>query len=400
MRREVVRDLEARASRSGSAVALARELARTTLGPQAARVDEAGELGRPGMEELARSGLLGFFVPPELGGLGGTYAELARVAAELARGCLPTAMNWVMHAHQALVLSAHGGEAARPWLRRVAAEGAWIASVTTEHETGGSLVEVLAPLAEEEGGLRVRRRSPHVSYGDLARLFLVTMRRSATASPRDVRLVLVARDDGDVRVEGEWRAMGMRGTASVPMSFDVRVERERMLPDPFQEIAVRSMVPAAHVGWSAAWLAAAQEGLRVAVERLRETRSEHVLHRLGELRLALDLGQALLQRVTAELDGALAAGAPTAAYEEVGLHLRLNGLKVAGARIAFEVVDGLVQLCGLRDGYLQGEGALLERLFRDLRSASLMLNDDRLLVLAGRLVLTEESGLGRPLGRS
>jgi hypothetical protein len=97
-----------------------------------------------------------------------------------------------------------------------------------------------------------------VSYGEQATWFLVTMRASRESPATDVRLVLLNRADGSVRVDGDWSALGMRGTRSVPMSFDVTVDPGAIIGGSFREIALRTMIPAAHVGWAAAWLGAAR----------------------------------------------------------------------------------------------------------------------------------------------
>ena len=49
----------------------------------------------------------------------------------------------------------------------------------------------------------------------------------------------------------------------------------------------------------------------------------------------------------------------------------------------------LVQLAGLRYGFLKRSAVALERTFRDLRSASLMYSNDKLYVMNGKLSLLD-----------
>jgi hypothetical protein len=53
------------------------------------------------------------------------------------------------------------------------------------------------------------------------------------------------------------------------------------------------------------------------------------------------------------------------------------------------VVDGLMEVAGLATGYRRTPESPLERIFRDLRSASLMYSNDRLLLASGRLGLLD-----------
>jgi acyl-CoA dehydrogenase len=75
--------------------------------------------------------------------------------------------------------------------------------------------------------------------------------------------------------------------------------------------------------------------------------------------------------------------------EAVPMQLRLNGLKILASERCFEAVNTLIQLVGLRHGYLRNAQIPLERLFRDLRSASLNYANERLLLANGALTLVD-----------
>jgi acyl-CoA dehydrogenase len=377
----------------------AREIAAAVLRSHAADVDARGRFPAESVEALRQAGLLGFFVPERFGGTPGGFAALGSVAASLGEECLSTALIWAMHCQHVAVLARHAADAHGGVLEAIAERGLLVASVTTETGKGGDLLTAEAPLAAVPGGVRVRREAPVVSYGAEAAFFLITMRAAADRPPNDVRLVLAARRDGEVAVTGDWNAMGMRGTRSVPMTFDVTVAPDRVLAAPFAEIALQTLIPAGHVGWSAAWLGAARGAFTRFVRQMRRegTRGRRrldsdLLHcRLAELRLRLDLVDAMLERVSARLDSWTRDGVPAGPYGDIRHTLELNNLKVAAAREAFSVVDGLVELAGLAQGYLKEKPEGLERVFRDLRSATLMFHNDRLLKANGKLLLVEGS---------
>ena len=381
------------------------KLAAEVLGPSARAVDAENRFPHESVAALRSAGLLGYFVPPALGGVGGDLATYGRIASILGEQCLSTAMIWVMHAHQTAVLVDHGGPAAESVLADIASNGRLLASVTSEYGKGGEVLRAEAPLVAEGDRLRLRRPAPMVSYGREASYYLVTMRSDASRPPTDVSLVLVAATDGTIDSRGEWNAMGLRGTQSVPMSFDVVVDRERVIGESFRHAAVMTLIPAAQIGWSAAWLGGARGAFKRLVAFERERRSPKLtsalfLTRLARQRVSLDLVQSLLDQVTDRLDRLREAEAPLAAYEDITHSIAINNLKIAGSALPFEVADELVELAGVSRGYLADDPAGLERVFRDLRAATLMFSNERLLRTNGKLILVEASAAERLWHRS
>lgn len=381
-------------------------LARTVLRTWARAVDAEGRFPAESVDGLRRAGLLAPFVPVHLGGLGGGFSAFAAIAASLGEECLSTALIWAMHGQQVAVLARHSAESQREALAAIVRDGLLVASVTTEAGKGGELLAACSPLVPSADGFRIHRAAPIVSYGAEASYFLVTMRAAADRPPNDVRLVLVERGDGEIRVTGGWDAMGMRGTRSVPMAFDVTVPPGRILAAPFPQIAAQSLVPAGHVGWSAAWFGAARGAFTRFVRLVRRhgapgrggPPSGLFFHRLAELRTRLDLVRALLERVAARLDSLTARDLPASAYSDIGHAIELNNLKLVSSSESFAVVDGLIELAGLGQGYLREQPSDLERVFRDLRSATLMFHNDRLLEANGKLLMVEGSPMGEIWG--
>ena len=389
-------------SRSDHAdVELAQVLAEEVLGPRATEVDAENRFPRESIDALRQSGLMGWFVPRDEGGRGGDLKGYCEIAAVLGEACLPTALTWAMHGQQVAVLADHGGPQHSDVLSRVAVEGILVASVTTEYGKGGGLLTAQAALEPADGLLELRRKAPAVSGGAEAGAYLITMRTSPDRPPNDVSLVLVLPQDGDIQVAGEWKAMGMRGTRSVSMEFDVTVSPERRVGESFRQVALQTMVPVGHLGWVAAWHGAARGLVKRLVEHIRRGRggwrakakSDLFRSRLARLRLSLDLVESALDGCVLELEALRRRGAEPADYEDPRLNIRLNNLKVAGSEMSFAVANDLLEMSGMFEGYLQGSSLGIERVFRDLRSAALMYHNDRLLAANGRLMLLEGSPL-------
>jgi len=385
-------------ARAESAMGLA-EAVLPVLAEHAAAADETAAFPVESVAALRASGLLGLLVPQAHGGLSGGPADLAEVAQVLAGGCLSTAMIWAMHCQQvdALVRFAPPGLSGR-LLPRIAAGELLLASITTEPTGGGVLTSASSPLGEAGERLRLDRLAPIVTGGEHADGFLVTMRDSAGATDNRVTLVYADREQVGIETTSGWNPMGMRGTHSVGMAVrgDLPVEQVVGQRGAYREIAVDSMIPLAHIGWSACWLGAARSALSEVVALSRSRRrpssldpgSELFTERLARARIDLELVSAYLDKVVTEVGVLRAAGR---SLDNPATQIHLNSLKVAAAELTFSAVDRLVQLTGLATGYLRGSAIPLERHFRDLRSASLNFANDRLLKAIGSLSVLDRS---------
>lgn len=359
-------------------------------------VDMNNRFPKESINALKEIGLLGYFVPKQYGGYEGDFHTYWQLAAILAEGCASTALIWVMHCQQVLALADHAHTIYADVLHTLVEKGLLIASVTSESGKGSDFFTARAALSPEGEGFHLKRFAPIVSYGAEATFFLITARASEESSLKDVKLALVTRENGSITVEGEWNSMGMRATQSIPMHFDVHIPLGNIIPVPFRYVALQSMVPVIHLGWAAVWFGAARGALNRFVQQLRfphvkekNITSEMFLHRLSRLRVSLDLMEAMLEQTAQRLDKYRQNTEPFSTYENLTHTIGLNNLKVATSELAFSLMNDLVSLGGMQRGYLQNDPCGIERTFRDLRSAALMYNNDRLLETNGRLIIME-----------
>jgi acyl-CoA dehydrogenase len=374
---------------------------RAALAARAAAADDHGAFPEEGLREIRKSGLMGLVVDRQYGGMGASFSTMAEVAQILAEGCTSTAMIWAMHCQQVATLADHGGFALRESvLPRIAAGELYIASVTSERNKAGELLTAIAPLLRDEDNWIVERDAPVVTGGANADAYLATMRASPEANPSDVVLVFVERAQMDIRLQSGWSAMGMRSTQSAGMSMKGAVPHSQLIVHArgFKQIAVATMVPVGHIAWAATWIGAARGAFRRLLALLRDParrgsfplQSELFVARLARARLALDTASAFLRQVTATYDRLRSQhGVDSDVFSSPWFNIHINGLKILASEKAFAVVDQLVQLAGLRHGYLKGSDIGLERCFRDLRSASLMYANDKLYVANGKLSLLD-----------
>lgn len=369
-----------------------------TLARNAAEVDRSGCFPVQSVAELRSSGLFGLLVPTEFGGLGGTLHDLAEIGARLAGGCMSTALIWAMHCQQVDSIVRFGTDTLHAdVLPRIAAGDVYVASVTTERGSGGHLLTAQSALADDASGVRLVRDAPIVTGGEHADGFLVTMRDAADANPHHVTLVYADRSDLTIEQSGDWDALGMRGTRSVALKLEGHVSENNVIGKrgDYRTVAIESMIPAAHISWSACWLGVAQGALRDVIGLIRSPRrpssidvaSPLVASRLARIRCDLELVSACLARVTDEVAELWSTGR-TLSAPEVQIHI--NTLKIVAAERTLAAVDSMIELVGLSTGYLRSSPIPLERNLRDLRSATLNYANDRLLIANGTLILLDK----------
>ena len=183
-----------------------------TFAARAAEHDDVDRYVGANFEALKARGVLAAGVPAELGGGGASYRELCDFLRELAHHCPSTALALSMHMHQVMIPEwrwRNEGGAGEPLLRRVAAEHLHLVS------TGGSdWLESSGSLEEVEGGYRFTARKVFSSGSPSGDLLITSgVLDDAVEGPTVLHFPVSLRADG-VKVQDNWRTLGMRGTGS------------------------------------------------------------------------------------------------------------------------------------------------------------------------------------------
>ncbi|TNC16443.1 acyl-CoA dehydrogenase [Methylobacterium terricola] len=364
-------------------------------------VDREGRFPAEAVAALKAERLLGIQVPQSLGGEGATMSEIAELCAVLGRACSASAMVFAMHHIKLASLVTHGVDSAwhRGLMERVAAEQMLIASSTTEAGIGGDLRNSLCAVEAEGDVFRLTKEASVISYGAQADLILATARRHPEAATSDQVLVALLANQITLERTSIWDTLGMRGTCSD--GFVLRAEGlplVQVLQKPFAEIAAQSMLAASHLLWGSVWFGIAA----YAVDRARafvqaEARKKPGQVPPGALRLAeaANALQAMKSTVVAGLARYEAAKGDADALSAIGFSIMLNNVKTTVSGQAVDIVQRALSVVGIA-GYKNGTPFSLGRQLRDVLSAPLMINNDRILSNTANLLLVQK-GSGKLL---
>jgi acyl-CoA dehydrogenase len=333
--------------------------------------------------------LLGIQVPQRLGGEGADLSRLLQVAYTLGRACASTGMVFSMHQIKVACILRHarGSTWHESMLRRLCSEQLLLASSTTEGTGGGNVRASEAPIELQGERIRLERRATVISYGAEADGIVTTARRTAESPASDQVLVVFLKSDYTLEPLVGWDTLGMRGTSSTGFILRAIGVPEQILADRYEKIHAETMVPFAHLLWSSVWAGIAANALERAQLFLR-----HVSRQSGG---QLPPGASHFTQGSVELRTLRALiGSSCRAFEQIEdderrirdgeFQMAIQAHKVQASEMAVSIVLSALRACGL-SGYRNDGDFSVARNLRDVLSAPIMINNDRIL---GNLVTT------------
>ncbi|CAM2138368.1 Acyl-CoA dehydrogenase [Pararobbsia alpina] len=362
-------------------------------------VDRAARFPSEAVAALREQGLLGAMVPRAFGGHGASLRCLAQICETLAQACASTAMIYAMHQIQVACVLEHAPSDAwhQQLLQRLTGEQLLLASATSEDTVGGNLRNSACAVQAEGNAFSLEKLASTISYGAYADGILVTARRNNDAPPSDQVLITILKSDYTLERRSGWDSLGMRGTCSEAFKLIAKGGIEQVLPTPFAEIADRTMLPVSHVLWASCWIGIAANAVDRAKQFFRvQAKAKPGTLPPGGTRLAESVG--LLQLAHARLTMALDSYAQARRSESMSESMSetmafasdMNLLKTSVSTTAIAIVGQVLMICGMA-GYKNGTPFSVGRHLRDLHSAPLMINNDRIAANTASLLLAQRS---------
>ena len=357
----------------------AAEVAKTT----AAAVDAEARFPNESFAEIRKQRLLGIQVPQSLGGEAADIAEIADVCYILGQACSSTALIYAMHQIKmaCIVRHAKGNAALERILGRIAGEQLLMASSTTEGQAGGNVRSSEAAVVHDGGQVTLERKATVISYAVEADGIVTTARRAEDAAGSDQVLLVLLKSDYTLERLQVWDTLGMRGTHSEGFTLRARAAAEQIMPEPYERIHAQTMVPFAHLLWGSVWagIAAAAAGKAQAFIRnaVRGSNGQmppgapHFTQAVSTLRTLRGVLAANLRSYEAIM-------ADDKAISSLEFQAMITLTKVQASELAVTTVLNSLRACGL-SGYRNDTEFTIGRLLRDVLSAPLMINNDRIL---------------------
>jgi len=357
-------------------------------------VDQEARFPAEAIAAAKAEGLMGVLAPTALGGEAASFAQVAEVCYALGQACASSAMIYAMHQVKAACVIRHAGDSAwmADFITRLTAEQLLLASSTTEGKAGGDVRRSAAAVEAKAGRITLDRDASVISYGAQADGLVTTARRSGEADASDQVLLVLDRADYSLTQTQSWDTMGMRGTCSVGFALKADASLDQIMPVAYEAIHSRTMVPAAHIFWSAVWAgiaAASVERARRFIRKAARGNGGQPPPAAAYLTKANTALRALRALIAEAVAGYQAIEHNAEALGALAFQTRINLLKVDSSELAQATVLAALRACGL-SGYRNDSEASIARHLRDVLSAPVMINNDRILAnLAASSLLAE-----------
>jgi acyl-CoA dehydrogenase len=361
----------------------------------AADVDASARFPSEAIAAAKSLGLVGAMVPVSLGGEGATVSDMVEVCYVLGQACSSTAMIFAMHQIKVACLVRHAGDDAwvNDFLRRTAREQLLCASSTTEGQGGGDVRSSSAAIEREGDIIRLERAATVMSYGEYADAVVTTARRDPEAANSDQVLVVFPKETYTLERTLEWETLGMRGTCSAGFAMKAQGQVGMVLSEPYASIHAHTMTPYAHLLWSAVWAgvsSAAVETARRFVRKVARNSEGQMPPAAAHYMKALSAQKQLRGLIAEALGRYEAIGNDPEALSALDFQTAITLLKVETSELALNSVMAAMRTCGL-SGYRNDGDASVGRYLRDILSAPIMINNDRILSNIGTTALLSET---------
>jgi acyl-CoA dehydrogenase len=349
----------------------------------AAAVDADGIFPAEAFAQIRRQRLLGVLVPRALDGDGATIGDVVDICYTLGQACASTALIFAMHQVKMACLVRHSGgnTAIEKILRRAATEQLLLASSTTEGAGGGDIRSSDASIIPAGNEFTLDREASVISYGMEADGIVTTARRSVDAAASDQVLLVLLKANYTLERSQSWDTLGMRGTRSEGFKLRARAPMDHLLADRYEKIHAQTMVPFSHLTWGAVWMGVAAAATAKAQAFIRYSMRKsagqappgtpHFISALTSLRTLKDVLASSLHSYQSIMDD-------DKTVASLEFQTLINMTKVQASELAEATVRSALRACGL-SGYRNDTEFSLGRHLRDVLSAPLMINNDRIL---------------------
>lgn len=362
-----------------------KRIAKDIAGPNAKDVDVNSRFPIESLTAIKSANILSAGVPKKLGGAGMNIVELGELCRVLATQCASSAMVLGMHFIKvsSIVHFGKGNNLLEDYLRSLVKQQRLVGSVTSEEGIGGNLRNSIAAVEAYADRFTLTKHSTCLSYGAYADDLLITCRKNKDSAASDQVVVLALKDDLTLEQQGEWDAMGMRGTCSPPFNVKVDANINQVFKPEFAVIAERTMVPDTHYIWSTIWLGiacdAASRARALVQSRARKNPSQlpENARELAQLKIRLERFKDTVKSVgnyylKAHIDDDFEL------LSSVAFSLKINALKLNASQLVADICIRAMTVCGFA-GYLNNSPCSIARHLRDALSAAPMIGNGRII---------------------
>lgn len=292
---------------------LARRIAEEKIVPVRAELDEKEEFPKEIIQVIAKSDLLGLYIPEEYGGLGKGSLDLCLAIEEFSRACLGVATTYAANALGTYPIMLFGSEEQkRKYLPKIAS-GEYLVAFGLTEPSAGSDAGAIQSTAVLRGNEYILNGSKQwITNGGEADIYTIIAMTDKSKGPRGASAFIVEKGMEGFRFGKKEKKMGIRASTTCELIFEnCRIPKENLIAkEGAGFIIAMKTLDKARVGVGAQGVGLAQgafeEALAFAKQRYQFGHPiisfQAVQHMLADMAIQIEAARALVYAVARFID--------------------------------------------------------------------------------------------------
>ncbi|MBN1868814.1 acyl-CoA dehydrogenase family protein [Candidatus Sumerlaeota bacterium] len=342
----------------------ARQIGEEIILPNRARWDEEETFPTEALDALAKSDMMGVYIPEEYGGMGGGALDLCIAVEELSKFCGSVAVSYAANALGAFPILLHGTEEHKQKYMPKLATGEYYAAFGLTEPNAGSDAGSVETTAVRDGEEYVINGTKQwITNAGEAHVYTVIASTNRKRGARGLSAIIVDKDTPGFDFGAKEKKMGIRSSITRELHFqDCRVPVSHLLYKENRGFRVAmDTLDKSRPGIGAQALGIADGALKEAAEFAQNrvqfgqpvTAFQAVQHMMADMAIAIEASRWLVYRSAVAVDN-----------DEPGASAIAAMAKVFASDTAMKVTTDAVQVCG-GSGYMREYP--LEKRMRDAK---------------------------------
>ena len=344
---------------------LARKIAKEKIVPVRAHLDENNEFPKEILDEIAKTGLLGLYIPEEYGGLGFGSFENCLAIEELSWGCLGVSVSFAASGLGSYPILLYGTEEQKKKYLPDIAKGKKLDAFGLTDANAGSDAGGIETTAVKDGDYYIINGTKQwITNGGEADVYTVIAMTNKAKGPRGASAFIVEKGTPGFSFGKKENKLGIRASATRELVFqDCRVHKDQLIGgrEGIGFIVAMKTFDMTRPGIGAQAVGVAQSALDVAVDYARDRKQfgkpiisfQAIQHILADMATEIEASRALVYQVAKYID---MGGKDFSKYSAMA--------KVFPADTAVKVALNAIQVLG---GYGYMKEYPVEKMLRDAK---------------------------------
>ncbi len=292
---------------------LARQIAEEKIVPVRAELDEKEEFPREIIQVIAKSDLLGIYIPEEYGGLGKGSFDLCLAIEEFSRACLGVATTYAANALGTYPIMLFGSEEQKKKYLPKIASGEYLVAFGLTEPSAGSDAGAIQSTAVLRGNEYILNGTKQwITNGGEADIYTIIAMTDKSKGPRGASAFIVEKGMEGFRFGKKEKKMGIRASTTCELIFEnCRIPKENLIAkEGAGFIIAMKTLDKARVGVGAQGVGLAQgafeEALAFAKQRYQFGHPiisfQAVQHMLADMAIQIEAARALVYAVARFID--------------------------------------------------------------------------------------------------